>query len=57
MTKQLETSVAIDPGPSGTDPQKQASGSKAKRLLWFLVIPALLACSAFVTAYARRMSN
>jgi RND family efflux transporter MFP subunit len=57
MTKQLETSVAIDQGPSGADRQKQASGSKGKRLLWFLVIPALLACSAFVTAYARRASN
>src|SRR6267378_1849586 len=57
MTKQLETSVKIEQGPSGKDQQKQASRSNGKRLLWFLVIPALLACSAFVTAYARRASN
>jgi multidrug efflux pump subunit AcrA (membrane-fusion protein) len=57
MTKQLETSVAIDQGPSGADRQKQASGSKGKRLLWFLVIPALLASCALVTAYARHASN
>ncbi len=37
--------------------QKQASRSKGKRLLWFLVIPALLACSVFVRAYARRTGN
>jgi RND family efflux transporter MFP subunit len=57
MANQLETSVKIDQGTSGTEQQKQASRSKGKRLLWFLVIPALLACSAFVTAYARRTSN
>src|ERR1700732_2315595 len=57
MTKQLETSVAIDQGPSGTEQHKQASRSKGKRLLWFMVIPALLACSALLTAYARRTSN
>src|ERR1700716_2811976 len=57
MTKQLETSVAIEHGPSGTVPQQPASRSNGKRLLWFLVIPALLACSAVVTAYARRASN
>jgi RND family efflux transporter MFP subunit len=57
MTKQLETSVVIDQGPSGTTQQKQGSRSKGKPLLWFLVIPALLACSALVTAYARRASN
>ena len=57
MTKQLETSVAIEQGTSGADQQKQGSRSNGKRLLWFLVIPALLACSAFVTAYARRTSN
>src|SRR6202171_367916 len=55
--KQLETSAAVDREPWGPDQQKQASGSKGKRLLWFLVIPALLACFAFVTAYARRKSN
>src|SRR6202171_2750226 len=55
--KQLETSAAVDREPWGPDQQKQASGSKGKRLLWFLVIPALLACFAFVTAYARRKSS
>ncbi len=57
MTKQLETCVKIDQGPSGTDQQKQASRLKGKRLLWFLVIPALLTCFAFVIAYARRMRS
>jgi len=57
MTKQSEKSGAIGQRPSSTDRQKQASRSKGKRLLWILVIPALLACSAFVTAYARRASN
>jgi RND family efflux transporter MFP subunit len=57
MTKQLEISATINQAPSGTDQQKQASISKGKRLLWFLVIPALLACGAFVTAYARSASN
>jgi RND family efflux transporter MFP subunit len=55
MTKQI--SVATDQGPSGTEQQKPASRSNGRRLLWFLVIPALLACSALVTAYARRASN
>jgi RND family efflux transporter MFP subunit len=57
MNKQLENSVAIDREPSRTGPQEQASRSKGKRLLWFLVIPALLACAALVTAHARRTSN
>jgi RND family efflux transporter MFP subunit len=57
MTTQSEKSVAVNQGTWGTDQQKQASRSKGKRLLWFLVIPALLACSAFFTAYARRSSN
>jgi RND family efflux transporter MFP subunit len=57
MTKQLEGAVAIDQGPSGEEQQKLASRSKGKRLLWFLVIPALLACFAVVTAYARRAAN
>jgi RND family efflux transporter MFP subunit len=57
MNKQLENSVVIHEEPSGTGPQKPASSSNAKRLLWFLIIPALLACSAFVTAYARRASS
>src|SRR6202171_1444526 len=63
MNKQSENSVKIDPavkveqGTSGTDHQKPGSGSNGKRLLWFLVIPALLAFSALVTVYARRTSN
>jgi RND family efflux transporter MFP subunit len=57
MTKQLDTSGTIEQGPSGRDQRIPASRSKGKRLLWFLVIPALLACSAFVTAYARRATN
>jgi RND family efflux transporter MFP subunit len=57
MNKHLENSVARDQKPSRTGPQKQGSRSKGKQLLWFLVIPTLLACSAFVTAYARRTSN
>lgn len=57
MTKQLETSVKTDQGRSNFDQQKQAPHPKGKRLLWFLAIPALLACSAFVSAYARRASN
>jgi RND family efflux transporter MFP subunit len=31
--------------------------SKGKRLLWFLVIPAVLACLALVTVHARRVGN
>src|SRR5258708_14181320 len=57
MTKQLETSVAIEQETSGTVPRKPAPRSNGKRLLWFLLIPALLPCSAFVTAYARRATN
>jgi RND family efflux transporter MFP subunit len=47
MTQQLENVSATD----------QPTSAKGKRLLWFLVIPAVLACSAFVTAYARRASS
>jgi RND family efflux transporter MFP subunit len=63
MNKQSENSVKIDPavkveqGTSGTHRQKPGSGSNGKRLLWFLVIPALLACSALLTVYARRTTN
>jgi RND family efflux transporter MFP subunit len=57
MNEQLKTSVAMDQEPSGTVPQKPGPRSNGKRLLWFLVIPGLLACSAFVTAYARRASS
>ena len=57
MTQQLESSVKRDKVSSGPEQQKPASRSKGKRLLWFLVIPALLACSAVATVYARRSSN
>jgi RND family efflux transporter MFP subunit len=57
MNKQSENSVTPNQPASGTAQQQQASRSKGKRLLWLLVIPALLACSAFVTAHARRTSN
>jgi RND family efflux transporter MFP subunit len=57
MKTPIETSPVTVQEPSETVPRKPASSSNAKRLLWFLVIPALLACSAFVTAYARRASN
>ncbi len=57
MTTQVQTSATTEQRPSDADQQKQPSSSKGKRLLWFLVIPVLLACSAFVMAHARRTSN
>src|SRR5260370_6172512 len=57
MNRQLEISVSKSQEPSGTVPQKPAPRSNGKRLLWFLVIPVLLACSAVVTAYARSTSS
>jgi RND family efflux transporter MFP subunit len=57
MNERLKTSVAIDQEPSGTVTREPAPRSNGKRLLWFLAIPALLACSAFVTAYARRATS
>jgi RND family efflux transporter MFP subunit len=57
MNRQLESSVATDQEPLVTDHQKQTSRSKGKRLLWFLVIPALLAGSAVVTVLARRTTS
>jgi RND family efflux transporter MFP subunit len=57
MNTQVETSATTEQKPSGTGQPKQTSRSKGKRLLWFLVIPALLACSAIVTVHARRTSN
>jgi RND family efflux transporter MFP subunit len=47
MTQQMEKLSATG----------QPTSVKGKRLLWFLVIPALLACAALVTASARRTSN
>src|ERR1700719_213189 len=52
-----ETPSSTDQGPSGADQQKPASRSKGTRLLWFLVIPAVLACFAFVTVHARRTGD
>src|ERR1700738_2434825 len=57
MTQQSENSVKVNQGSSGAEQQKPASQWKGKRLLWFLVIPALLACSAVATVYARRTST
>jgi RND family efflux transporter MFP subunit len=54
MTQQVEASKPIDQGPAMDGP-KPVPRSKGKRLLWLLVIPALLALSALVTAHARRM--
>jgi RND family efflux transporter MFP subunit len=56
MKEQQKTSVSINKEPSGTVPQKPPL-SNGKRLPWFLVVPALLVCSALVTAYARRTNN
>jgi RND family efflux transporter MFP subunit len=47
MTQQLENVSATN----------QPTSAKGKRLLWFLVIPAVLACSAFVSVYARHASS
>jgi RND family efflux transporter MFP subunit len=57
MTKQLETTVAKDQMPAGTEQHKGRSGKSAKLLLWLLVVPALLVTFALVTAYARRKSS
>ena len=57
MTKQLETSVKIDQKASGAGQQKRTPRSKGQRLLWFLAIPAFLACSALVSAYTRHESD
>ena len=45
------------PPPPAPEPRPQASRPKGKRLLWFLVIPIVLACSALLAARARRASN
>src|ERR1700738_1474905 len=57
MTTHVETSATSEYKVSDTNQPKQVSHSKGKRLLWFLVIPVLLACSAFLTVHARRKSN
>jgi RND family efflux transporter MFP subunit len=57
MTEQLEAPVAEDRERPATGDQRQSPRSQEKRLLWFLAIPAALACSALVTVHARRASN
>jgi RND family efflux transporter MFP subunit len=69
MTQPLEASLSVDQGPaadqrpaaderpSGRDQEQQAPRSKGRRLLWLLVIPALLVLSALVTAHARRIGD
>jgi len=64
MTHESETSPSTPQEPSGTEqsPPAQpaaphASPPKRRRLLWFLVIPVVLACSGLVTARARRASH
>ena len=57
MSEQLNTSLTIDQERLDKAPQKPAPRSNGKRLLWFMVIPALLGCSALITAYARRASS
>jgi RND family efflux transporter MFP subunit len=56
MTTQLDSTVGKDQFPTPNQ-QTQPRSAKGKRLLWFLVIPVLLACSALLTAYARRKSS
>jgi RND family efflux transporter MFP subunit len=66
MSQPSETSVATEQAPAGNappsppptpQPSQHASPPKSRRLLWFLVIPVVLVCSALVTARARRASN
>jgi RND family efflux transporter MFP subunit len=64
MTHESETSPSTPQEPSGTEqsPPAQpaaphASPPKRRRLLWFLVIPVVLACSGLVTARAGRASH
>src|ERR1700730_9510061 len=68
MTQQVDASMPIDQGPAvgqgpamdqghAIDGPKPAPRSKGRRLLWLLVIPALLVLSALVTAHARRTGD
>jgi RND family efflux transporter MFP subunit len=66
MSQPSETSVATEQAPAANappsppptpQPSQHASPPKGRRLLWFLVIPVVLVCSALVTARARRASN
>jgi RND family efflux transporter MFP subunit len=57
MTQESETPVPTGQDPSSTDQPKPAPRPKGTRLLWFVAIPALLACLALVTVHARRVNN
>jgi RND family efflux transporter MFP subunit len=62
MSQPSETSAATEQAPADNAPPppappQHASRPKGRRLLWFLVIPVVLVCSALVTARARRASN
>ena len=57
MTTHAQTSATSEHKASDSNQPMQASRSKGKRLLWFLVIPVLLACAALVTVHARRTSD
>src|SRR5260370_11911175 len=50
----LEDVTTKDPENSGNKPYSQRSG---KRLLWFLVIPTVLAASAFFGIQARQLRS
>jgi RND family efflux transporter MFP subunit len=56
MTEQRETSVAESQTPPPAH-EPQPPRWQGKRLLWALVIPAVLACSALVTVHARRTTD
>jgi len=57
MNEQSKTLGAVDQQASTSHQQKQVPRSNGKRLLWFLVIPALLAASAVLIVFARRSTN
>jgi RND family efflux transporter MFP subunit len=65
MMRPIDTSAATEQPPSVAEPQQAppvtppppAPPATGRRLLWFLVIPLVLVCSALVTAYGRRASN
>jgi RND family efflux transporter MFP subunit len=56
-TEQPSSGAEQQPAPPPAPSPQPAPRPKGRRLLWFLVIPLLLACSALLTARARRASN
>jgi RND family efflux transporter MFP subunit len=56
-TEQPSSDAEQHPAPPPAPSPQPAPRPKGRRLLWFLVIPLLLACSALLTARARRASN